>query len=84
MKYRIAKELIEKTKKYDEMDDLIVFKKPYNKTITFIMKDNTIREMNLKEYSYISLSNHGFLFITKKPYKRTPIHLNNVKDFIIR
>ena len=41
MKYKNAKDIIEKIKHYDEIDDLIVFKKPYIKTITFTMKDGT-------------------------------------------
>lgn len=84
MKYKIAKELIEKIKQYGEMDDLIVFKKPYNKTIIFKMKDKTEKVMDLKDYNYISLSNHGFLFIKQEPYARTPVHLNDVEDLIVK
>ena len=83
MKYKIAKELIEKIRQYEQMDDLIVFKKPYNKNITFKLKDKTRQHMTLKDYSYISMSNNGFLFIQKEPYNTTTIHLNNVEDIII-
>ena len=83
MKYKIAKELIEKIRQYDEMDDLIVFKKPYNKTITFTMKTEETIEIRLKDYNYISLSNHGFLFITPAN-ERKAIHLNDVEDFIVK
>lgn len=83
MKYKTAKELISQIKHYDEMEDCIVFKKPYNKTIQFHMKDETITEMDMKKYSYISMSNHGFLFIQNEPYDIIPVHLNNVKDFTV-
>ena len=84
MKYKNAKEIIEKIKHYEEMDDLIVFKKPYIKTITFTMKDGTTKEMEMKKHSYISLSNHGFLFIQKEPYDIIAVHLNNVEDMMVR
>ena len=84
MKYKTAKELIENIKTYEEMDDLIVFKKPYNKSITFTFKDETTATMDLKKYRYISLSNHGFLFIQDKPYDIIPVHLNNVADIQVR
>lgn len=84
MKYKTVKEIIEKTKHYDEMDDLIVFKKPYTKTIEFKMKDNTTKTMDMKDYSYISLSNHGFLFVQKDPHDIIPVHLNNVADIMVR
>lgn len=84
MKYKLVKTLIEEVKTYDEIEDLIIFKKPYAKNMTFQMKDGTERHMNLKDYSYISLSNHGFLFIQKEPYRHITIHLNNVKDLTIR
>lgn len=84
MKYKTAKELTEEIKKHEEMDDLIVFKKPYNKTITFTFKDKTTKIMNFKDYRYISLSHHGFLFIQNNPYDIIPIHLNNVADINVR
>lgn len=84
MKYKNAKDIIEKIKHYDEIDDLIIFKKPYIKTITFIMKDGTTETKQLKDYTYISLSNHGFLFIQKEPYDIISVHLNNVEDMIVR
>lgn len=81
MKYKLAKELIENVKIYDEMDDLIIFKKPFTKRIHFKFKDRTEKTFNLKEYSYISLSNHGFLFIRNDDgYKTFTVHLNNVED----
>ena len=84
MKYKAVREIITETKHYNEMDDLIVFKKPYNKTIHFKMKDKTEKTMNMKDYSYISLSNHGFLFIQKDPYDIIAVHLNNVEDLMVR
>ena len=84
MKYKAVKEIITETKHYNEMDDLIVFKKPYTKTLHFKMKDNTEQTMKMKNYSYISLSNHGFLFVQKDPYDIIPVHLNNVKDLVVR
>lgn len=84
MKYKTAKELTEEIKQHEEMDDLIVFKKPYNKTITFTFKDNTTNDMDLKDYRYISLSHHGFLFIQDNPYGIIPVHLNNVSDIQVR
>ena len=84
MKYKVAKELIAETKHYDEMEDLIVFKKPFNKTIQFTLKDGTTLSMNMKDHSYISMSNHGFLFIQKEPYDMIAVHLNNVEDLIVR
>ena len=83
MKYKTAKELITQIKHYDEMEDCIVFKKPYNKKIQFNMKDGTLIDMDMKDYSYISMSNHGFLFIQNEPYDIIPVHLNNVKDFTV-
>lgn len=85
MKYKIARELIEKVKIFEEIDgDLIVFKKPYTKIIEFHMKDKTEKVMNLRDYSYVSLSNHGFLFVQNDPYDIIPVHLKNVEDFIVR
>ena len=83
MKYKTAKELINQIKHYDEMEDCIVFKKPFNKKMHFTMKDDTIIEMDMKDYRYISMSNYGFLFIQDNPYDIIPVHLNNVKDFTI-
>lgn len=83
MKYKTAKEIINRIKHYDEMEDCIVFKKPFNKKIQFIMKDDTIMEMDMKDCRYISMSNYGFLFIQDNPYDIIPVHLNNVKDFTI-
>lgn len=84
MKYKVAKEIIDKVKHYDEMEDLIVFKKPYAKTMEFTMKDGTENVMTMKDYSYISLSNHGFLFIQREPYDIIPVHLNGVEDLVVR
>lgn len=84
MKYRIARELIEKIETFDEIDgDLIIFKKPYTKAIRFTFKDDNDMTVDLKDYSYISLSNHGFLFIRQEPYETNAIHLNNVEDLIV-
>ena len=84
MKYKLVKTLIEELKTYEELDDLIIFKKPYAKNMTFQMKDGTERFMNLKDYSYISLSNHGFLFIQKESHRHITIPLNNVKDMTVK
>lgn len=83
MKYKTAEEIIEKIRHYDKMDDLIVFKKPYNKNIIFKMKNNTNKTIHLNNYSYISMSNKGFLFIKNNPYNTNTIHLNNVEDIIV-
>ena len=85
MKYKLAKELIEKIKTFNEIDgDLIIFKKPYNKKFHFKFKDGTEKVLTMNDYSYISLSNHGFLFIQNNPYKTIPIHLNHVEDIIVK
>lgn len=84
MKYKLAREIINKIKTYNEIDgDLIIFKKPFNKKIRFEFKDETETIIDLRIYNYISLSNHGFLFIQNEPYRITSIHLNNVKDLMV-
>lgn len=84
MKYKVARELIDKIKTFNEIDgDLVVFKKPYTKTIEFSMKDGSEKTIDLKDCSYVSLSNHGFLFIMTEPYEHIAIHLNYVNDMIV-
>lgn len=83
MKYKTAKDTTDQLKRYNEMDDLIVFRKPFNRKIIFQLKDSTEKTMDMKDYRYISLSNHGFLFIQDNPYDIIPIHLNNVKEITI-
>lgn len=84
MKYKIAEELVENIRRFEKMDDLIVFRKPFQKTITFTFKDKTSKVMNMKDYSYVSLSNHGFLFFKNNPFERVAIPLNTVEDFNVK
>ena len=84
MKYRTAKEIISNIKHYSNIEeDLIVFRKPYNRSITFKMKDGTTKNFRMKDCSYVSMSNYGFLFIYDKPYEIIPVHLNNVDDITV-
>lgn len=83
MKYRTAKEIINNIKHYNIEEDLIVFRKPYNRSITFDMKDKTTKTFDMRECRYASMSNYGFLFIYDRPYDIIPVHLNNVEDITV-
>ena len=84
MKYKVAKELIRKIKTFDDIDgDLVVFKKPFTKTIEFTMKDGDEKVIELKRCSYVSLSNHGFLFVVREPYEHITVQLNYVQDMVV-
>lgn len=83
MKYKIARKLIDKIKTFDVIDgDLLVFKKPYTRTFVFKFKNGKMKEVDMKDCRYISLSNHGFLFIM--PDSVVSVHLNNVDDFLVK
>lgn len=85
MKYKTAKDIIENIKTYEPIDgDLILFMKPFSKIMTFKLKDGTMTEINLKDCSYASMSNHGFLFVKKDTRERVAVQLNNVADIVVK
>ena len=84
MKYKIAKEIIENIKTYEPIDgDLLLFMKPYSKIMQFKLKDDTMMEINLRDCSYASMSNHGFLFVKTDTRERVAVQLNNVADITV-
>lgn len=79
MKYKIAEEQITNIQKY-KIDDLLIFKKPYKNKIHITLKNKQQHHINTQDYTYISLSHKGFLFIQDKPYKIRPIMLQDIAE----
>ena len=82
MKYKTAKQIIQSTHSTYEIDDLLIFKKPFKGQITIHLKKGDTMSYNTQDYTYISLSYNGFLFI--KDNHTTPVALKDVKDITLK
>lgn len=82
MKYKIAKQIIQSAHQTYEIDDLLIFKKPYKGQIIIHTKKEDTITYNTADYTYISLSYNGFLFI--KDNHTTPVALKDVKDITLQ